>query len=144
ARSFATPARRRRARGVRAAGAAALAALTVALLAATTPQKTADSGKIVAEIRDLEERFNKAYESNDLKAYFDFYSDDMTQFYQQGRLDLPDYRKLWEKEIADGGVMEEVHLKDMVIKVGPSSDSAMAAYLIFTKQRHPGGPPTES
>ncbi len=100
--------------------------------------------KVAAELRDFEDRFNKAYESNDLKAYFDFYTSDMTQFYQQGRLDLPDYRALWEKEIANGGGMEEVKIADLTIQVGPSLDAAVAAYRIYTKQRHPGGPPTES
>ena len=100
--------------------------------------------KAVAEIKDFEERFNKAYEANDLRGYFDFYTSDMTQFYQQGRLDLPDYRKLWEKEVADGGGMEQVKIADMSIQVGPSLDAAVAAYRIFTRQRHPGGAPTET
>ncbi len=97
----------------------------------------------VAEIRSFEEACNKAYETNDLKAYFDCYWDDMTQFYQQGRLDLPEYRKVWGKEIADGGGIVEIKLADMVIHVAPSNDAAVAGYRIFAKQRHPDGTITE-
>jgi ketosteroid isomerase-like protein len=97
----------------------------------------------VDEIKSFEEACNKAYERNDLKAYFDCYTDDMTQFYQQGRLDLPEYRRLWEKEIADGGGIVEVRLADMTIQMGPSNDAAVAVYRIFAKQRHPDGTVTE-
>ncbi|HEX9427616.1 MAG TPA: nuclear transport factor 2 family protein [Candidatus Polarisedimenticolia bacterium] len=106
--------------------------------------KTSSDEATIAEIRDFETRFNKSYEANDLKAYFDFYTDDMTQFWQQGRLDLPDYRKLWEKEIGDGGKMLEVKVEEMVIHVGPSRDSAVAAYRIFTKMKQPDGTLAES
>ncbi|PYT17064.1 MAG: hypothetical protein DMF51_03275 [Acidobacteria bacterium] len=120
---------------------------TPAAAAPAAPPASGKAGaraKVIAEIRDFEDRFNKAYESNDLNAYFDFYTSDMTYFDQQGRLDLPDYRKLWEKEVAGGGGMEEVKIADMTIQVGPSLDSAVAAYRIFTRQRHPGGAPAES
>ncbi len=130
-----------------AAFASTAAARTAGAARPAAATRTAASGaaeKTIAELRGLEDRFNKAYEANDLKAYFDFYSDDMTQLYQQGRLDLPDYRALWEKEIAGGGGMVEVKTADMVFHVGPSNDSAVAAYRIFTKQRHPDGTTTAS
>ncbi len=125
-------------------------AIASAVLAAggSAARPVADKGsaseKAVAEIKEFEERFNKAYEANDLRGYFDFYTSDMTQFYQQGRLDLPDYRKLWEKEVADGGGMEKVTIADMAIQIGPSLDAAVAAYRIFTRQRHPGGAATDT
>ncbi|HKN48419.1 MAG TPA: nuclear transport factor 2 family protein [Candidatus Polarisedimenticolia bacterium] len=125
-------------------------AIASAVLAAAGPaarsivDKEGAREKAVAEIKDFEARFNKAYETNDLRGYFDFYTSDMTQFYQKGRLDLPDYKRLWEKEVSDGGGMEEVKIADMTIQVGPSLDAAVAAYRIFTRQRHPGGAPTDT
>ena len=100
--------------------------------------------KVLAEIRRFEERFNKAYEANDMKAYWDFYSEDMTQYWQEGRLDLPEYRAFWEKELAAGNRMLEVRTADMLIHLGPSLDSAVAAYRIFTKMRRPDGSISES
>src|SRR5712692_8834525 len=67
----------------------ALAAIASAAAARTAgaarPAASGAAEKTIVELRGLEDRFNKAYEANDLKAYFDFYSDDMTQLYQQGR-----------------------------------------------------------
>lgn len=100
--------------------------------------------KALAEIREFEERFNKAYEANDLKAYWDCFADDMTQYWQEGRLDLAEYRAFWEKELAAGNRMLEVRTADMVIQVGPSLDSAVAAYRIFTRMRRPDGSISES
>lgn len=108
------------------------------------PSKAPSEEAALKEIRDFEERFNKAYESNDLQAYFEFYSDDMTQFWQKGRLDLPDYRVLWGKEIGAGGRMLEVKTEEMVIHVGPSKDSAVAAYRIFTRMKQADGTLAES
>jgi ketosteroid isomerase-like protein len=122
----------------RAAGSAGPAAAKSGAAQAPTEEAT------LKEIRDFEARFNKAYESNDLKAYFEFYSDDMTQLWQQGRLDLASYRTLWGKEIGDGGRMLEVKIEDMVIHVGPSKDSAVAAYRIFTKMKQANGTLAES
>jgi ketosteroid isomerase-like protein len=106
--------------------------------------KDAARDRVVAEIREFEDRFNRAYEANDMKTYWGFYSDDMTQYWQEGRLDLPEYRKFWEKELADGARMLEVRTADMVIHVGPSLDTAVAAYRIFTKMRRPDGSVAES
>jgi ketosteroid isomerase-like protein len=129
--------------------AAALAALAAGAAPAPAPRPAgakdaAALEKVLAEIRQFEERFNKAYEANDMKTYWDFYSEDMTQYWQEGRLDLPEYRAFWEKELAAGNRMLEVRTADMVIHVGPSLDSAVAAYRIFTKMRRPDGSINES
>lgn len=100
--------------------------------------------KVLAEIREFEERFNKAYEANDMKAYWDCFSDDMTQYWQEGRLDLAEYRTFWEKELAEGARMLEVRTADMLIHVDPSLDSAVVAYRIFTKMRRADGSIAES
>jgi ketosteroid isomerase-like protein len=116
---------------------------------ATPPAGAAAAGdaaraRAESEVRAFTEACNKAYEKNDLKAYWGCYADDMTQFYEKGRLDLPDYKKLWEKTIADGGAMQEVKIADLVIHVAPADDAAVALYRIFTKMKNPDGSITES
>lgn len=44
--------------------------------------------KALAEVRGFTDRFNEAYESNDLKVYWEFYADDMTQYWEEGRLGI--------------------------------------------------------
>jgi ketosteroid isomerase-like protein len=127
------------------AAAAVLVAPAAGPAAAPPAAKSATArDRVVAEIIEFEDRFNKAYEANDMKTYWGFYADDMTQYWQEGRLDLADYRKFWEKELAEGIRMLEVRTADMVIHVGPALDSAVAAYRIFTKMRRADGSVAES
>src|SRR6266571_4805086 len=56
----------------------------------------------LTEVKDFTDRFNKTYEANDWKAYWGFYADDMTQYWEQGRLDIADYKTYWEKQLVDG------------------------------------------
>ena len=95
--------------------------------------------KALAEVKDFTDRFNKVYESNDLKAYWAFYADDMTQYWEEGRLDIADYTKYWEKQIADGTKILEVKTADPAFHISPSNDAAVAAYRIYTKMRKPDG-----
>src|SRR5439155_5465202 len=41
-----------------------------------------------------------------------FYADDMTQYWEQGRLDIADYKTYWEKQLADGTKILEVKWAD--------------------------------
>ena len=95
--------------------------------------------KALAEVKDFTNRFNKVYESNDLKAYWGFYANDMTQYWEEGRLDIADYVKYWEKQIADGTKILEVKTADPAFHISPSNDAAVAAYRIYTKMRRPDG-----
>lgn len=124
-----------------------LVVITIALIVAAASPRPAASGaheKALAEVRDFEVRFNKAYESNDVKAYFDFFTDDMTQFWQEGRMDMPEYRPFWTGEIGKGRRVLEVRTADMAIHVAPSNDAAVAGYRIFVKERLADGSVTES
>jgi ketosteroid isomerase-like protein len=117
--------------------------------AAAAPKKPGPAdpqamGRTVAEVRAFEERFNAAYGENDLKTYWDCFDPGMTQYWQEGRLDLAEYRVFWEKELASGARMVEVKTADMVIHVAPSLDAAVAAYAIFTRMRRADGSISES
>ncbi len=98
--------------------------------------------KALAEVRGFTDRFNQAYEANDMKAYWGFYADDMTQYWEEGRLDIPDYRRYWEKQLADGTKILEVKTADPVFHISPGNDAAVAAYRIYTKMQRPDGTTT--
>ena len=93
----------------------------------------------LAEIKDFTARFNTVYEANDWKAYWGFYADDMTQYWEQGRLDIADYRTYWEKQLADGTKILEVRWADPAYHVSEANDAAVAAYRIYTRMRQPDG-----
>ncbi len=120
-----------------------LAALLVAA-ASPKPAASGDKDRTLAEIRDFEGRFNKTYESNDVKAFLDFFTDDMTQVWQEGRMDMPEYRIFWPGEIDKGRRVLEVRTADMAIHTGPSNDSAVASYRIFVKEKLVDGSISES
>ena len=111
------------------------AALAYVAGAATAgPAETA-----LSDVKDFTDRFNKVYEANDWKAYWGFYADDMTQYWEEGRLDIADYVKYWEKQIADGTKILEVKTAEPAFHVSPLNDAAVAAYRIYTKMRRPDG-----
>ncbi len=95
--------------------------------------------KALAEVRDFTDRFNRVYEANDWKAYWEFYADDMTQYWEEGRLDIADYKTYWEKQLAGGAKILEVKTADPAFHVSPANDAAVAAYRIFTRMRQPDG-----
>jgi len=95
------------------------------------------------QIRELEKDVNAAYEANDLKAYFSFYSSDLSQWFPEGRTDLPTYQKQWTSFIQAGGRIEKVVISDMHIQIGPSEDTAVASYLLHVKTRSEKGEITD-
>src|SRR5213593_3627917 len=68
--------------------------------------------KALAEVKDFTDRFNRVYEANDWQAYWPFYADDMTQYWEEGRLDIADYKTYWAKQLADGTKILEVKTAD--------------------------------
>ena len=97
---------------------------------------------IEAEILELESQLDKVYQSNDLDKYWSFYADDLTQFWDSGRVTLEQYRKDWTALIEAGGGVVETRTEDVQIKVSPMGDAAVVTYPIFARYRGPDG--TES
>jgi ketosteroid isomerase-like protein len=114
-----------------------LAAVLAAPLACAAPGRTPSPEAVIAEVGAFEEKFNQAYESNDLEAYWSFYAPEMTQFYPQGRLDLADYQKYWNQHVGEGNLLTEVKMEDAVYHVGPSGDAAVVHYRVSIRTRHP-------
>ena len=99
-------------------------------------------GKAEAQVRAAVEGANIAYAKNDLPVYWTFYAPDLTQWWPEGRVDLPAYKKQWEKFVKDGGRVEQADVADLVIQLGPSNDSAVASYQLTVTTRTPDGTAT--
>lgn len=95
------------------------------------------------EVRDLEQKMNAAYAANDLPTYFAYYSKDLTQWLPEGRMDLPQYEKVWTGYVKNVARVESVELSDVHVQAGPSGDAAVASYLLHVKSRTVKGEITE-
>lgn len=112
------------------------AACCVALLGVALTTRATVPGVIEQEIMHLEQGFNDSYAANDLPKYFSYYAEDSVLIFYNKRTSLADYRKLWSKAIKTEPV-ESVKLSDVVLRVMPSADIAIASYQIDVGTRHP-------
>ena len=113
-----------------------LVAVTLLLQASPAPDARA---KAEEQVRNAVIGANLAYAKNDLPVYWTFYGQDLTQFWPEGRVDLPTYRKQWEKFVKDGGRVEQADVNDLQIQLGPANDTAVATYLLTVTTRQPDG-----
>jgi ketosteroid isomerase-like protein len=116
-----------------------VACLLLLLQASPAPNARA---KAEEQVRAAVIGANLAYAKNDLPVYWTFYAPDLTQWWPTGRVDLPTYKKQWEKFIKDGGRIEQADVQDLVIQLGPSNDSAVASYRLTVTTREPDGKAT--
>ena len=63
--------------------------------------------------------YNADYARNDLDAYFRAFAPELTQWFPQGRVNLPSYRASWTKYIGAGNRIERVEVRDLQVQVGP-------------------------
>ena len=115
-------------------GAALLASFSFCLAAEPSDLASAEQ-----EVRDAVMAFNRTYEENDLEAYFAFYLDDATMFFNKDFMAIADYKADWHKMIESGGGVEKNTLTDLKVKVSPSGDEAVAAYRLEVHTRQPDG-----
>jgi ketosteroid isomerase-like protein len=87
------------------------------------------------DIRQLEQDFNAAYAANDLDKYFAYYSDDAILWFQDGRTDIPSYKKEWTEFIKSGGQIQAGTVSDMHIRFSPQGDAVIASYLLHLKTK---------
>jgi len=112
------------------------AALSLLLLGATDAVGLKNAE---AEVREAVTRFNAAYLANDMAAYWPFYDPGLTQWWPEGRVDLPTYKTQWTKLLQDGGKVLENDVSDLVVQVAPSGDAAVASYAIRVVTRQADG-----
>ncbi|MFL6601490.1 MAG: YybH family protein [Steroidobacteraceae bacterium] len=94
------------------------------------------------EIMRLEKDYNDAYAANDLPKYFAYYADDAGLIFYNKRTTLADYRKEWTQSVRTEPI-ESVKLADVVIRVSPTGDTAIASYQIDVRTRHPASKSTD-
>jgi len=92
-----------------------------------------------SEIEKLVVAFNQAYERNDLEEYFSYYADDVTQWFESGRVSLADYKKDWSALIQGGGGVEKNAISDLRVQVSPGGDAAVATYVLDVITRQADG-----
>jgi len=119
-------------------------ACLLVLLAPLPPAaRAASPAAITREVARLEQEFNDAYGANDLAKYFGYYAIDLVAIFPEGRTSLADYRKSWTAYVAAGNRLESAALSDLVIRVAPGGDSAVASYQLAVRTRLAGGRVTD-
>ena len=117
-------------------------AVTLVLVLAHLAPAAAQSGDAAAAERDVRAviaAYNADYARNDLDAYFRAFAPDLTQWFPQGRVNLPSYRASWTKYIGAGNKVEAAEVRDLRVQVGPSADSAVATYVLRVTTRSAKG-----
>jgi ketosteroid isomerase-like protein len=104
---------------------------------------TAQAGTVERDITHLEQDCNNAYAANDLEKYFSYYADDMVAIFYNARTNLPDYRKFWTENVRSGNPVLAVKITDLVVRVSPAGDSAVASYQIHVRNGHADGRTTD-
>lgn len=113
----------------------------LSLASAVVSSAAAQSADAAAEreVRAVIAAYNADYARNDLDAYFRAFAPDLTQWFPQGRVDLPSYRASWTKYIGSGNKVEAAEVRDLRVQVGPSADSAVATYVLRVTTRSAKG-----
>ena len=112
------------------------------LLVAAMTARAAAPTAVEQEILRLERSSNDAYAANDLPKYFGYYAEDAMLIFYNERTTLAAYRKSWPESIKTEPI-QSVKLSDMVIRVIPSGDVAIASYQIEVRTGHPNGKATD-
>ena len=109
------------------------------IVGAAIAQPVAGAGAAEQEVRGVIAAYNADYGRNDLDAYFRAFAPDLTQWFPQGRVDLPSYRASWTKYIAAGNRLERVEVRDLRVQLSPSADAAVATYVLRVTTRSAKG-----
>src|SRR5262245_53734887 len=97
----------------------------------------------VKEIEEIEAVFNGAYERNDLDAYYSYFADDVTMWFESGRVNLADYKRDSYALIKAGGGVEKCVLSDIRVQVSPGGDVTIATYVLDVLTRQTDGTKTK-
>ena len=117
---------------------ASVAALSSNMFVASTFAASAEEAAVEEVIKHVV-AFNGAYERNELDAYFAYYSEDATLWFDSGRVKLADYKKDWHKLIEDGGGVVKNAISDLNVQMGPGDTTAVATYQLDVETRMPDG-----
>ena len=70
-----------------------------------------------------------------LPTYWPYYDASLTQWWPEGRVDLPTYQREWTKLIETGGRVLAADVSDLRIQIGPGGESAVATYRLRVTTR---------
>jgi ketosteroid isomerase-like protein len=101
---------------------------TVAALVPVAPTPARAAGAVEREIARLEQVCNDAYGRNDLEVYFGCYRDNAVLIFYDYRTTLPEYHKSWVESVRAGNVVASFKLSDLVVRVSPAGDVAVASF----------------
>jgi ketosteroid isomerase-like protein len=88
-----------------------------------------------AEVRAASMAFDKAYATNDVEAYFDFYTDDAVVYFFGARQKVSDYKEEWTAMLEAGAGVEKNEMSDVQVQVMPSGDVAVVTSFIDNQTR---------
>ena len=117
-----------------------LTCLVVALI--SIPAIAEHHNSVDAEVRDAANAFISAYASNNIDAYFSYYTDDATVYFYGERHKVSAYREEWTAEIDAGGGVEKNETSDVRVQVMPSGDVAVVTSFIDNRTRGTDGETT--
>jgi len=115
-----------------------LVAMIPALAQAQSPNEIA-----AQEVKAAVVAFNQDYQRNDLDAYFSYYRDDATLWFNTGRVTLADYKTMWYQLIKEGGAVQKNEISDLQVMIDPSGDTGIATYSLKVDTRQPDGSVTQ-
>ena len=115
------------------------ALLVVCHLAVAAAQPAGPTAAAEQEVRAVIAAYNADYGRNDLDAYFRAFAPDLTQWFPEGRVDLPTYRASWTKYVAAGNRLELVEVRDLRVQISPAADAAVATYVLRVTTRSAKG-----
>lgn len=110
------------------------AAMVPGMALAQSPNEVA-----AQEVKAAVMAFNQDYERNDLDAYFAYYRDDATLWFNTGRVTLADYKTMWHQLIQEGGAVQKNEISDLQVMIDPTGDTGIATYLLKVDTRQPDG-----
>lgn len=99
--------------------------------------------KAEQEVRALEQQMNDAYAKNDLQTYFSYYAQDFTQWLPEGRTDLDKYKRQWQAYISAGNSVQAAEVRELLLRMAPHEDAAVASYILYVKTKGADGKMTE-
>lgn len=92
-----------------------------------------------AELRELVIAFNEAYADNDLDLYFSHFAEDADMYWSGARQTTAAYRDDYMATVEAGGAVEKNDVSDLVIRMLPGDQAAIASFFIDYRFRNPDG-----
>ena len=102
-------------------------------------QSVMDKGAENADLHAAIKGFDHAYATNDVEKYFNYYAEEATAYFGDGRVDIAAYHQMWTELMAAGGGVELNEMSDLQVQVMPGGDVAISTSFIDNRTRAPDG-----